>query len=83
MKPSADDYATFNHFSEKLSAKDADREEAWLAIKRTFMLLEEWFQDRRLYHLVGFLIWAGMDVNEIRALAEGSTKEASKPYPCS
>jgi uncharacterized protein with ParB-like and HNH nuclease domain len=41
MKPSADDYATFNHFSEKLAAKDADREEAWLTVKRTFMLLEE------------------------------------------
>jgi Protein of unknown function DUF262 len=78
MKPSADDYATFNHFSEKLSPKDADREEAWLAVKRTFMLLEEWFQDRRLYHLVGFLIWSGMDVNDIRAIADGSTKEVFK-----
>jgi hypothetical protein len=35
------------------------------------MLLEEWFADRRLYHLVGYLIWAGEDVNALRALAAG------------
>lgn len=78
MKPTGDDYTTFNHFSQKLAAKLADPEQVWLAVKRTFMLLEEWFQDRRLYHLVGFLIWDGMSVNDIRALAEGITKETFK-----
>ncbi len=74
MKDVGDDYATFNHFSNSLGAKDADREHVWLGVKRTFMLLEEWFQDRRLYHLVGFLIWDGMAVNAIRELADGTTK---------
>ncbi len=78
MKPPGGDYATFNHFSQKLAAKEADPEKAWLGVKRTFMLLEEWFQDRRLYHLVGFLIWGGVSVNDIRALAEGITKETFK-----
>src|SRR5207249_3879958 len=78
MKQTGDDYATFNHFGQKLTAKDADPEKEWLAVKRTFMLLEEWFQDRRLYHMVGFLIWDGFGVNEIRALAAGSTKQAFK-----
>lgn len=73
-----DDYATFHHFSQKLTRKDADLEEEWLAIKRTFMLLEEWFADRRLYHLVGYLIWAGEDVNALRALAAGATKQKFK-----
>lgn len=78
MKEIGDDYATFNHFSQKLAAKDADRQQVWLTIKQTFMLLDEWFQDRRLYHLVGFLIWARMGVNEIRALAKGCPKQAFK-----
>ena len=74
MKPGTDEYATFNHFSQKLTRKDADLEAEWFAVKRTFMLLEEWFADRRLYHLVGYLIWAGEDVNALRALAVGVTK---------
>ena len=74
MEPGANEYATFNHFSEKLTRKGADIEAEWLSVKRLFMALEEWFVDRRLYHLVGFLIWAGADVNELRALAVGATK---------
>lgn len=74
MTPGTDDYTTFHHFSQKLNLQGADLEGEWLAIKRTFMLLEEWFVDRRLYHLVGYLIWAGEDVNALRALAAGNTK---------
>ena len=75
LKPGSDEYATFNHFSQKLAGKDADLEAEWLAVKRTFMLLEEWFADRSLYHLVGFLIWSGEDVNALRALAAGVGKQ--------
>lgn len=74
MKPTGDDYATFNHFSQRLSGKGADPEKYWLSVKRTFMLLEEWFEDRHLYHLVGFLIWSGCGVDEIQVLASGTTK---------
>jgi hypothetical protein len=75
MTASADEYATFYHFSQKLTRKDADLDLEWLAVKRTFMLLEEWFADRRLYHLVGYLIWTGEDVNALCALAAGATKQ--------
>jgi hypothetical protein len=78
MKPSADQYATFNHFNQKLAGKNADIETEWRGVKRTFMLLEEWFADRRLYHLVGYLIWAGEDVNALRALAAGVGKQEFK-----
>src|SRR5205823_735712 len=59
-----------------LNGKDADPEAEWLAVKRPFMLLEEWFEDRRLYHLVGFLVWKGVDINTLRAMAHGATKKA-------
>ncbi len=74
MRSSADTYATFYHFSQKLNVRGANVEKEWLVIKRAFMQLEEWFKDRRLYHLIGFLIWAKKDVTELRALAEGRTK---------
>jgi hypothetical protein len=75
MRPGTDKYATFNHFSQKLMGKAADPEAEWISVKRTFMLLEEWFSDRRLYHLVGYLIWAGIDVNALRTLASGAKKQ--------
>lgn len=67
-------YAAFYYFSERLNTRDSDPEQEWLAVKRTFMLLEEWFEDRRLYHLVGFLVWTGLDINELRAMARDKLK---------
>jgi hypothetical protein len=78
MIPRSDDYATFNHFSQKLGDNDADPAEAWLEVKKICMLLEEWYEDRHLYHLAGFLIWAGADVNELRNMAAGSRKRELK-----
>lgn len=69
MSKNGNIYATFYYFSERLNTPDADPDQEWLTVKRTFMLLEEWFEERRLYHLVGFLIWTGLDINELRAMA--------------
>jgi hypothetical protein len=74
MENGKDDYATFNYFSQKLIQQNVDVESEWYTVKKTFMALEEWFVDRRLYHLVGYLIWAGVDVNELLGLADGVTK---------
>lgn len=74
MKANADEYATFNHFSERLGLKMEDLTAEWLATKRTFMLLEEWFADRHLFHLVGYLIWVGEDLIGLLALASGARK---------
>src|SRR5437867_2136643 len=78
MKPGPDEYATFNHFSQKLAQKDADPADAWLDVRKIQMLLAEWFEDRQLYHLAGFLIWDGVDVNRLRSLAAGSRKSELK-----
>lgn len=67
-------YRTFYHFSQKLNAKNADPEKEWLTVKKTAMTLEEWFEDRRLYHLVGFLVWKDIDLNELRLISRGTTK---------
>ena len=77
MKPGEDDYMTFNHFSRRL-AEAGNLAGAWLEVKKLQMLLEEWFEDRHLYHLTGFLIWSGTDVNDLRSLAAGSRKAELK-----
>lgn len=74
MTENGNPYATFYYFSANLTAEDADPENEWLAVKRTFMLLEEWFDDRRLYHLVGFLVWKDLDINELCAMARDTPK---------
>lgn len=78
MEQAKDEYATFNHFSKRLDDKNTDSAEAWLEVKKIHMLLEEWFEDRHLYHLVGFLIWDGADINSLSQLAAGTKKSELK-----
>jgi hypothetical protein len=73
-----DDYATFNHFAQQLDENNVQICDKWLEIKKTFMVLEEWFVDRRLYHLIGYLIWRGDKVNTLLELAEKVTKTEFK-----
>jgi hypothetical protein len=45
----------FHAFYEQLSEPDADAWGKWASVKQMFMTLEEWYEDRVLHHLVGFL----------------------------
>ena len=64
----------FLTFSKKLSVKSVDYEKEWLKIKEQFMRLEEWHENRLIYHLVGFLVNEGVSLYEISQLAEGCEK---------
>ncbi|OAE13404.1 hypothetical protein AZH11_05140 [Pseudomonas simiae] len=70
-----DEHSIFHAYSKKLKISGATSKE-WLRIKQTFMMLEEWFEDRTLYHIVGFLIHQGMDVTRICELSLQTTKSA-------
>jgi hypothetical protein len=70
-----DEHGVFHAYSSKLKVSGATLKE-WLRIKQTFMMLEEWFEDRTLYHIVGFLIHHGMDVADICKLSLETTKSA-------
>ncbi len=63
-----DAYGIFYAYSKKLKDDSNKPEDEWLKIKQAFMMLEEWFEDRTLYHIVGFLIQQGVGVEEIRCL---------------
>lgn len=72
--PDSEFYFTFNKFNgqlEELSGspeypdEQARIEFVWQEIKRTFQTLEEWYEDRTLYHFIGFLIEYGADIKEL------------------
>jgi len=69
-----DAYGIFYAFSQKLKAAGASAEQEWRKIKQTFMMLEEWFEDRVLYHIVGFLVSEGTSIAKISELSKHCTK---------
>ena len=49
------DYRVFSHFAESLKSRpSAERE--WLKVKDVFMAIEEWYEDRDLFHVLGFVL---------------------------
>lgn len=67
-----DAHGVFHAFNERLKVADATTE--WLSVKQAFMSIEEWYEDRILYHIVGFLIQQGVDISELRKLSGSTTK---------
>lgn len=77
----AENYYTFYKFleefeKEKVNPKAIDN--VWLNIKEYFLTFEEWFHDRVLYHLVGYLISVGKNIDGLRKIAQHTTKTKFK-----
>lgn len=68
-----DTYAIFYAFNRRLK-EGAKPEKEWLRVKEEFMRLEEWFEDRVLYHIVGYLVSEGVTLGKLRELAQQGTK---------
>lgn len=61
-----DEYFTFRYFSDKFTTQSKEEiTENWKEIKQYFQTLEEWYQDRELYHKLGYLITVGVDIKKI------------------
>jgi hypothetical protein len=69
-----DTYGIFHHFNARLSQSGIRADLAWREIKQLHLTIEEWFEDRTLFHMIGFLVSEGMGINDLRALAEGTSK---------
>lgn len=63
-----DAYGVFHVFNERLQSGSVEQE--WLAVKQTFMALEEWYENRELFHVVGFLIQQNVGISDLLALAK-------------
>lgn len=71
-KEATDDYKTFRYFYHYLSAQKQNgippsqaAHTIWEKVKEIFQTLQEWFDDKELYHYIGFLICMGTHVDTI------------------
>ncbi|MEY8240446.1 MAG: DUF262 domain-containing protein [Cycloclasticus sp.] len=77
---------TFHKFNElfKGSKEDdqVDVDRIWKSVKDYFLTFSQWFDDRELYHLIGFLVDSGSSIVAIKNKSElkGSTKTEFKAY---
>ena len=67
-----DKFKTFLQFNHILTQNDADVSQQWLEIKRTFMTLSEWFSDRTLFHLIGYLVSQDISISKIFEISSNS-----------
>ena len=69
---SKDTYFTFFYFDQM--RKTVSLELLWRDIQNTFLILKDWFENHELYHKIGYLIAAGMSLNDIYTHSQNKTK---------
>jgi hypothetical protein len=75
----SDNYSTFRFFNKKFQNKtEKTVEDNWLKIKSYFQKFQEWFNERELYHKIGFLLTEGETT--ILALIDESNKRTKKDF---
>lgn len=81
-KDNEDPYSTFRFFSKKFRKGNNDElGENWDEIKRYFQRFSEWFNERELYHKIGYLISAEiMNINQLYVESDNFTKTEFKKY---
>lgn len=76
-KPSDDKYSTFHFFNEKFKIKSENEiNDNWQEIKKYFQTLEEWYNERELYHKIGYLIAIGTNIKDILEEKKEKSKTA-------
>jgi uncharacterized protein with ParB-like and HNH nuclease domain len=78
-KTNQDKDFTFRYFYQRFD-KINDVEVAWKEVKDYFQTFHEWYNDRELFHLVGYLITVGEKVQTLKNNSFGKTKTAFKTY---
>ena len=66
-----DEQFTFNQFVNQFPKRDDENrqqkiEKLWLGVKQYFLTLEAWYNNRDLYHLIGFLIECEADIDDLK-----------------
>jgi uncharacterized protein with ParB-like and HNH nuclease domain len=72
---------SFSNFYKKFAAAKANppvsgmlMAKEWDQLKSCYAVLKEWYNDKELYHLIGYLIWAGKDIVNLYMLYLRETK---------
>ena len=74
-----DKYHTFRFFNQQFKSS-AEVATAWQDVKAHFLTFSEWFEDRKYFHLVGYLIAQGKELRELKKYAAGRTKSEFEEY---
>jgi len=71
-----DEFSTFLYFNKLITSRKSVTN-IWAEIKRYYSIFEEWFANRELFHLIGFLISSGSKLEFIikAYMSSGSKKE--------
>lgn len=76
--PKDDELFTFRYFNDKFKNKtDKEITDNWQAIKKIYQILEEWFEDRELYHKIGFLVTADIEIISLIIAKENSNSKTA------
>ena len=67
---------TFVQFASHFEEDVRQTPDKWDDVKTNYMTCEEWFSDRILYHLSGFLITQGTTVTELKRLASAQVSKS-------
>lgn len=68
-----DEFFTFRFFSEKL--KQEKIKKVWREVKQCFQTLQEWYEERKIYHKIGYLISIGFSIHGIYQLKNSKSKK--------
>ena len=85
-KKDNEDYFTFNKFQNSFKESITNNkgklniDSLWLNVKKYFLTLEEWYNNRDLYHLIGFLIEYNTDINTLKKASDTQTKLLFKKH---
>lgn len=69
-----DSLYSFHHFNKILASGKTSPESLWTKVKNYFQTLEEWYRDKELFHLIGYLINEGETVLKLIQLNESENK---------
>ncbi len=67
-------FFTFFYFSSQM--KEQSKVEVWKMIEEYFYILWEWYENRDMYHKVGYLVASGCQIQKLKTQSESLTKSA-------
>jgi len=83
----AETFYTFHAFNaafraSKEASGQVDVDALWKEVKDFYLTFDEWYRDRDLYHLIGFLVDCGKQVRDLKVKSEesGMTKSGFKAF---
>lgn len=77
----SDTYSTFRFFNKKFKDKTEESiHNNWIEVKNYYQRFQEWFNERELYHKIGFLVYEGESIDRFIHESAKRKKKEFKDY---